>query len=93
MADAAKSLQRGDIVVNLAAHTEIYRGGGGFVGARHAFPNGIEDGRAGDQGSGADEEIGVGPDSPGMTEAYRYTRSMHTTVPAGSTGQGTGGRM
>lgn len=93
MADAAKSLQRGDIVVNPAAHTEIYRGGGGFVGARHAFPNGIEDGRPGDQGSGADEEIGVGPASPGMTEAYRYTGSMHTTVPAGSTGQGTGGRM
>lgn len=36
MADAAKSLQRGDIVVNPAAHTEIYRGGGSFVGARHA---------------------------------------------------------
>lgn len=93
MADAAKSLQRGDIVVNPAAHTEIYRGGGSFVGARHAFPSGIEDGRPGDQGSGADEEIGVGPTSPGMTEAYRYTGSMNTTVPAGSTGQGKGGRM
>lgn len=91
MADAGQALQRGDVVVNPQSHTEIYRGGGSFVGARHAFPSGIEDGRPGDQGSGADEEIGVGPTSPGLTEAYRYTGSMTTTVPAGSTGRGNGG--
>ena len=93
MADAARSLQRGDIVVNPAAHTEIYRGGGSFVGARHATPSGIEDGRPGDQGSEANEEIGVGPTSPGLIQAYRYTGSMNATVPAESNGQGKGGRM
>lgn len=93
MADAPGSLRQGNIVVNPAAHTEIYSGDGSFVGARHAFPSGIEDDWPGDQGFGTNEEIGVEPTSPGLTQAYRYTKSMNATVPARSDGQGKGGRM
>lgn len=81
MGDAQRVLQRGDVVVNTSSHTEIYRGGGSFVGARHAYPSGIEDDHPGDQGTGSHEEIGVGPTSAGMVDAYRFVGTAPITVP------------
>lgn len=72
--DAKNVLKRGDIIVNTQAHTETYLGGGLFGAARHAYPSGIDDGHAGDQGTGAKEEIIISPYlDPGLVDAYRYT--------------------
>lgn len=72
--DAASKLQRGDVLVDPVEHTEMSAGGGLFVGARHACPGGIEDGRSGDQCTTGNEEIGIGPAyQTRMTMVYRYT--------------------
>ena len=72
--DASKVLQRGDIIVNAATHTEMYLGGGLFGGARHATPDGIDDGKPGDQGKGGNQEIGISHViSTNLTDVYRYT--------------------
>lgn len=82
--NATRELKRGDVLVNPAAHTELYAGGGLFVGARHAYPGGIDDGRPGDQGHGEDQEIVISRylDS-GLTDVYRHDPNAHTTA-AGS---------
>lgn len=71
--DAKTQLKRGDIVVNTLSHTEIYAGGGLFVGAHHATPRGVEDGHPGDQGTGDNQEIGIEPGiMPGLTNVFRH---------------------
>jgi hypothetical protein len=78
--DARQSLKRGDIVVNPTEHTEVYVGGGLFAGARHATPSGTEDGMPGDQGKGADQEIGIGPYlDAGLTQVYRHDPNAKST--------------
>jgi cell wall-associated NlpC family hydrolase len=73
----AGRLQRGDVLVDPAEHTEIVVGGNLWVGAHHACPGGIEDGKSGDQcGSTGDEEIGIGPAyATSMRMVYRYMGS------------------
>jgi cell wall-associated NlpC family hydrolase len=77
----AGQLQRGDVLVDAAEHTEIVAGGNLWVGAHHACPGGVEDGKSGDQcGSGNDEEIGIGGAyASSMTKIYRYTGSDKPT--------------
>jgi hypothetical protein len=85
-ADAAGSLMRGDILVNPAAHTEAYVGGGRFAGARHATPSGVEDGQPGDQGKGLNQEIGISPYiDPGLTQVYRHDPHATLTTTAATT--------
>jgi hypothetical protein len=85
--DAAASLQRGDVLVDPSEHTEIYAGGGLFVGARHACPGGTEDGRPGDQcAASGDEEIGIEPAyRTSMVMVYRYTGGDSPTQNPGGT--------
>ena len=80
---ARTELKRGDIVVNPAAHTEVYLGGGLFGGARHATPGGIDDGMPGDQGHGTDQEIGISPYlDVGLNQVYRHDPSSKPTAGA-----------
>lgn len=79
-------LQRGDILVNAATHTEIYEGRGRFVAA-HSAENGGIDGAPGDQ---THHEISSEPSSGAgkayLNAAYRYTGAVK---PAVSTAQST----
>lgn len=78
--DAVNQLKRGDIIVNPSTHTEVYVGGGLFAGARHATPQGIEDGNPGDQGKGAKQEIGISSGiSTNLYDVYRYSGDTTNT--------------
>lgn len=82
--NAPRELKRGDVVVNRVAHTELYAGGGLFVGARHAFPGGIDDGNPGDQGRGENQEIIISRYlDTGLVDVYRHDPNAQVSPAAG----------